>query len=159
MSHNNNLDSEDSFRTGCRNVSHKQKSFSGLQSARKSFSMKVILVSWALLSCHSLHFKGWTRNLNTFKVKFNDCKLKSSDSTRLYATLDVLVPLYYKKVLACLTPYFVLKSWETHDEAVLFVMVSKSDCLRYTILNTMRSLWDISIWILKDNFLSLSTVP
>ena len=61
MSQNNNLDSKDSFRTGCRNVSHKQQSFSGLQSARRSFSMKVILVSWALLSWNSLHFKGWTR--------------------------------------------------------------------------------------------------
>ena len=28
------LDSEDGFRTGCRNISHKQKSFSGLESPR-----------------------------------------------------------------------------------------------------------------------------
>ena len=39
------LDSEDGFRTGCRNVSHKQQSFSGLQSPRWSFSTKVCY-SW-----------------------------------------------------------------------------------------------------------------
>ena len=41
------LDSEDGFRTGCRNVSHQQQSFefSGLQSPRWSFSIKVCY-SW-----------------------------------------------------------------------------------------------------------------
>ena len=33
-------DADDDFRTGCRNVSHKQQSFSGLQSPRWSFSIK-----------------------------------------------------------------------------------------------------------------------
>ena len=37
--------SEDGFRTGCRNVSHKQQSFSGLQLPRSSFSIKVCY-SW-----------------------------------------------------------------------------------------------------------------
>ena len=37
------LDSEDGFRTGCRNVSRKQ-SFSGLQSPRSSFSRCLILL-------------------------------------------------------------------------------------------------------------------
>jgi len=36
--------SEDGFRTGCRNVSHEQQSFSGLQSPRWSFSIKVTLL-------------------------------------------------------------------------------------------------------------------
>ena len=35
------LHSEDGFRTGCRNVSHKQQSFSGLQSPRWPFPIKV----------------------------------------------------------------------------------------------------------------------
>ena len=35
------LDSEDGLRTGCRNVSHKQQSFSGLQPPRWLFSIKV----------------------------------------------------------------------------------------------------------------------
>ena len=39
------LDSEDGLRTGCRNVSHQRQSFSGLQSPRLSFSIKVYL-SW-----------------------------------------------------------------------------------------------------------------
>ena len=39
------LDSEDGFRTGCRNVSHSQQSFSGLQSPWWSFSIKVCY-SW-----------------------------------------------------------------------------------------------------------------
>ena len=34
-------DPEDGFRTGCRNISHKQQSFSGLQSPRWSFSTNV----------------------------------------------------------------------------------------------------------------------
>ena len=38
-------DSEDGFRTGCRNVSHKQQFFTGLQSTRWSFSIKVCY-SW-----------------------------------------------------------------------------------------------------------------
>ena len=40
------LDSEDGFRTGCRNVSHKQQPFSGFWSPRWSFSIKVCY-SWA----------------------------------------------------------------------------------------------------------------
>ena len=45
LSHTNSLDSEDSLRTGCWNVSHQQQSFSGLQSPRWSFSIKVCY-SW-----------------------------------------------------------------------------------------------------------------
>jgi len=40
------LDSEDGFRTDCRNVSPQQQSFSGLQSPRWSFSIK-LCYSWA----------------------------------------------------------------------------------------------------------------
>ena len=35
------LDSEDGFHTDCRDLSHQQQSFSGLQSTRRSFSIKV----------------------------------------------------------------------------------------------------------------------
>ena len=35
------LDSEDGFRTGCRNISRQQESFSGLQSPRSLLSIKV----------------------------------------------------------------------------------------------------------------------
>ena len=39
------LDSEDGFHTGCRNISRKQQSFSGLQSSQWSFSIEVCY-SW-----------------------------------------------------------------------------------------------------------------
>jgi len=49
-------DSEHGFCTGCRNISHKQPSFSGLQSPRWSFSIKeyyswvqTIFLLWKLL--------------------------------------------------------------------------------------------------------------
>ena len=54
-------DYEDDFRTGCWNVGHKQQSFSGLQSPRWSFSIKVILLG-------SNHFLG-IRVLTNLKKK------------------------------------------------------------------------------------------
>ena len=66
------LDSEHGFRTGCRNVSHKQQSFSGLQSPRWSFSIKVCyswvqsIFLWKIYCCinvFTLSLKTMTLNL------------------------------------------------------------------------------------------------
>ena len=69
------LDSKDGFRTGCRNVSRQQQSFSGLQSPKWSFSIKVcyswvqtIFVSYIFYTSpdlnkrptdHQLQFSTW----------------------------------------------------------------------------------------------------
>ena len=50
------LDSEDGFRTGCRNVSRKQQSFSWLQSPTWSFSIKI---SSILIKIRSRKFESW----------------------------------------------------------------------------------------------------
>ena len=68
------LDSEDGFRTGCRNVSHLQQSFSGLQSPRWSFSIKVFL---------SLLLLMWL-NVIYAKLILSQCVQRSSQQT-LYA--------------------------------------------------------------------------
>ena len=52
------VDSEDGFRKGCRNVSRQQQAFSGLHSARWSFSIKVCY-SWfqtIFLKCNVVYY-------------------------------------------------------------------------------------------------------
>ena len=69
------LDSEDGFRTGCRNVSHQQQSFSGLLSPRWSFSMKEYPVYY-YFTVYVLHIwihiafllKGITTLLHTMTI-------------------------------------------------------------------------------------------
>ena len=64
------LDSEGGFRTGCRNVSRQQQSFSGLQSPRWSFSIKVCY-SWVqiiFLLKHSCTYSCVKRGLKVCAI-------------------------------------------------------------------------------------------
>ena len=78
------LDSGDGFRTGCRNVSHKQHSFSRLQSPTWSFSIKV---------CYS-----WVQTI------FFLCKTTSSFSCQTYNNIQHSL----KAICTTVTPFMIV---------------------------------------------------
>jgi len=117
------IDSEDGFRTGCRNVSHKQQSFSGFQSPRRSSSIKQIVIVNSFLLKLLLVIESRPKVMNNF-VLVEKSKLivsffkNDNTSIKTIAKLCRVLPFlsFIKRILKF---YFKGKETEKAREALL----------------------------------------
>lgn len=93
---------------------------------------------------HSTAFAKWTGTIE---------KIKSLDFTALCITVLRRTLCYKKKNSDMLkAPYFSFKSWETHEEALQFVIVNSVNLIAFVAHlchQSDSSLWENSIWPLS----------